>query len=287
MNVFQSELEFHIEKIEFFPAQRSAISLFNPSKSHCVTKCTIFHGSYSNHDKQLKYRSDYLPVGPSPLVGRLSSFGKILSHINTNTQKGQSKTTNYWEQRKLDNLTKVTTGKAFNSDDFDEQGEYLVITNKNILDQTNGIESTGDHIDANQQTANRYSLGGDNILITMDGVNIGKVGRYTDSKAVLAQRVGRLTGKGLPFVFQLVDNSQFLAEMNKIAVGNAIKHISLKQIANYTICVPKSDIEKVKIGSLLTHLTDTIALHQRPRPPPSIEKSRYTLTKAVLLCVYK
>lgn len=96
----------------------------------------------------------------------------------------------------------------------------------------------------------------------MDGVNIGKVGRFSDSKAVLAQRVGRLKSNNMDFIFTLVDNEKFLTAMNKVSVGNAIKHISLKQISEYKVFVP-IEAEQERIGTFFSSLDQTIAFQQQ------------------------
>ena len=51
--------------------------------------------------------------------------------------------------------------------------------------------------------------------------------------------------------------------MRTLSVGNAIKHISLTQISNYSTLVPSNKNEQQKIGSFFKQLDDTIALHQR------------------------
>ena len=169
-----------------------------------------------------------------------------------------------WEQRKLGDLAEVRTGKAFSSADFNDDGEYLVVTNKNIQDDMNGIASVGDRIDISEETIlNNYLLKGNNILVTMDGVNIGKTGKYSNEKSVLAQRVGRLNSEQLEFIYQVTNDNKFLTEMNKLSVGNAIKHISLKQISDYSFAAPINEEEQNKIGTFFEQLDTTIALHQR------------------------
>lgn len=171
--------------------------------------------------------------------------------------------TDDWEQRELGEVAEVLTGKAFSSTDFSKNGQYLVITNKNIQDQTFGSVSEGDRIDISESDVlEKYSLSGENILVTMDGVNIGKVGRFSDSKAVLAQRVGRLKSNNMDFIFTLVDNEKFLTAMNKVSVGNAIKHISLKQISEYKVFVP-IEAEQERIGTFFSSLDQTIAFQQQ------------------------
>ncbi|WP_456299756.1 restriction endonuclease subunit S [Paenibacillus sonchi] len=184
--------------------------------------------------------------------------------------------TDAWEQRKLSDLAEVRTGKAFSSVDFSDDGEYLVVTNKNILDEANGIPSVGDRIDISEDTIlDNYLLSGDNILVTMDGVNIGKTGKYSNEKAVLAQRVGRLNSEQLEFVYQITRSDKFVSEMNKLSVGNAIKHISLKQISDYSFLAPLSEEEQEKIGTFFNQLDNLITLHQRKLDKTQALKTAY------------
>ncbi|WCG22532.1 restriction endonuclease subunit S [Vagococcus lutrae] len=172
--------------------------------------------------------------------------------------------TDDWEQRKLSDLGKVTTGKAFSSLDFEEDGEYLVITNKDISDSSRSKNIETDRINlTDNKLIEKYNLSGRNILVTMDGVNLGKTAIYSNDKALLAQRVGRIQSDVLDFIYQLTIHNNFLNSMRTLSVGNAIKHISLNQIADYKTFVPKNIEEQQKIGTFFKQLDDTIALHQR------------------------
>ena len=176
------------------------------------------------------------------------------------------KLTNAWELRKLGRISDISTGKAFKSSEFDKSGEFLVVTNKEISDSKFSNKVAGDRINiSDDKILNKYVLIGQNILVTMDGVNIGKVGKYTNSKAVLAQRVGRVQSKQFDFVYAVLDNQKFVNKMNVLAVGNAIKHISLSQISDYHFWLPICDVEQQKIGSFFKHLDELITLHQRRR----------------------
>ncbi|MBF0759337.1 restriction endonuclease subunit S [Ligilactobacillus murinus] len=171
---------------------------------------------------------------------------------------------NAWELRKLGRISDISTGKAFKSSEFDKSGEFLVVTNKEISDSKFSNKVAGDRINiSDDKILNKYVLIGQNILVTMDGVNIGKVGKYTNSKAVLAQRVGRVQSKQFDFVYAVLDNQKFVNKMNVLAVGNAIKHISLSQISDYHFWLPICDVEQQKIGSFFKHLDELITLHQR------------------------
>ncbi|EAC9077517.1 restriction endonuclease subunit S [Listeria monocytogenes] len=169
-----------------------------------------------------------------------------------------------WEQRELGELGEVTTGKAFSSTSFDNQGEYLVITNKNISDSSRSQNIITNRINiSDDEIIQRYRLDGENILVTMDGVNLGKTAMYSNANALLAQRVGRIKSNQLEFIYQITSSNTFLRTMQTLSVGNAIKHISLKQISEYSSLGPKDIIERKKIGSFFKKLDNTIALHQR------------------------
>ncbi|MGL9755926.1 restriction endonuclease subunit S [Enterococcus sp. DIV0197] len=169
-----------------------------------------------------------------------------------------------WEQRELGELGEVTTGKAFSSTDFDNQGEYLVITNKDISDSSKSQNVVTNRINiSDNETIQRYNLSGKNILVTMDGVNLGKSAIFSNSKALLAQRVGRIKSNQLEFIYQITSSNTFLSKMRMLSVGNAIKHISLKQISDFSSLVPKDTTEQQKIGNFFKQLDDTIALHQQ------------------------
>ena|SRR5690625_4560456 len=171
--------------------------------------------------------------------------------------------TEEWEECTLGDIAEVRTGKAFSSTEFKSNGKYLVITNKDISEKRNNRESTANRIDIDDQTAlSNYALSGENILVTMDG-NVGITAKYSNEKAVLAQRVGRLNSEQIDFVFQVTQNLKFIEEMNKISVGNIIKHISLKQISDYLFMAPIDEEEQQKIGEFFKQLDEKITNAER------------------------
>uniref|UniRef100_UPI00280BD5DA restriction endonuclease subunit S n=1 Tax=Lacticaseibacillus paracasei TaxID=1597 RepID=UPI00280BD5DA len=150
------------------------------------------------------------------------------------------------------------------SSSFSPNGKYYVVTNKDIGGPQISTHMDGDRIDiTNPVDIAKYSLSGRNLLVTMDGVNIGKTAMYSNEDAVLAQRVGRLTSSSLDFVHQITSQKNFLTRMNELSVGNAIKHISLKQISDYAVNVPQQTSERQLIGQTLSLLDNLIAATQR------------------------
>lgn len=156
----------------------------------------------------------------------------------------------------------ISTGYPFDSQDFNENGEYLVITNGNIQENTPFVlNNVGNRIDLDD-SLKKYILDIDNLLITMDGT-VGRVAIVVDNKLVLAQRVCRIRSNEPYCIYQLLSKNDFIQSMNKIGHGGTIKHISLSDISEYQAFYPKSLKERIKISTVLTNCDSLITLHQR------------------------
>ena len=167
-----------------------------------------------------------------------------------------------WEQRKLGECVDISTGYPFDSQDFNENGEYLVITNGNIQENTPFVlNNVGNRIDLDD-SLKKYILDIDDLLITMDGT-VGRVAIVVDNKLVLAQRVCRIKSNEPYYIYQLLSKNDFIQSMNKIGHGGTIKHISLSEISEYQAFYPKSQKERIKISSVLTNYDKLITLHQQ------------------------
>ncbi|WP_375319695.1 restriction endonuclease subunit S [Enterococcus faecium] len=170
-----------------------------------------------------------------------------------------------WEERKLSELAEVKTGFPFKNDDFIDGGDYLVITNGNIQNNSALVDGNiGNRISAvSDEIKDKYLLNYGDILVTMDGT-VGRTAKVFEKNQILAQRVGRLVANTTPeFLYQWLNTGKFFGDMTKVSHGGTIKHISLSEISDFNAFVPVNEDERVKIGSLLLNIDKTITLHQR------------------------
>jgi len=170
-----------------------------------------------------------------------------------------------WEERKLSELAEVKTGFPFKNDDFIDGGDYLVITNGNIQNNSALVDGNiGNRISAvSDEIKDKYLLNYGDILVTMDGT-VGRTAKVFEKNQILAQRVGRLVANTTPeFLYQWLNTGKFFGDMTKVSRGGTIKHISLSEISDFNAFVPVNEDERVKIGSLLLNIDKTITLHQR------------------------
>ena len=170
-----------------------------------------------------------------------------------------------WEEKKIFDEAIVTTGYPFDSAEFSSSGDYLVITNGNIQNNSAVVDGKAGNRIASDKIAclSQYILNVGDILITMDG-SVGRTAKVIETRQILAQRVGRLVAKNnTEFLYQSLNTGAFLEAMTTISHDGTIKHISLSEISNYALLVPKNLEEQVKIGNYLKKLDDLIAQHQQ------------------------
>ncbi|MDG6171622.1 restriction endonuclease subunit S [Lactococcus formosensis] len=173
--------------------------------------------------------------------------------------------TDDWEERKLSDMANVKTGFPFKNENFVDDGQYLVITNGNIQNDSAFVDGkVGNRITAvTDEIKENYTLNYGDILVTMDGT-VGRTAKVVEGNQILAQRVGRLVSESTPeFIYQWLNTGKFFIEMTKVSHGGTIKHISLSEIGDYVAYVPTSKDEREKIGSLFLNIDKTITLHQR------------------------
>ncbi len=170
-----------------------------------------------------------------------------------------------WAEKKIEKeLAIIKTGFPFKSNDFDDCGTYLVITNGNIQNESPYVDnSLGNRICiTNGQLVDEYGLNKGDILVTMDG-SVGRAAKVIHENQILAQRVGRLIPQTDPeFLYQSLNTGEFLKEMTLVSHGGTIKHISLSEIGDYSLKIPSEKHEQQKIGTYFRQLDELIAQHE-------------------------
>lgn len=170
-----------------------------------------------------------------------------------------------WEESTLAEEAVVTTGYPFDSADFSEDGDLLVVTNGNIQNSSSAVDGkVGNRIASEKVThLNQYKLNFGDILVTMDG-SVGRTAKVIERNQILAQRVGRLVARNdTEFLYQSLNTGAFLETMTTISHGGTIKHISLSEIGSYIVQVPNDLNEQAKIGAYLKNLDDLIERHHK------------------------
>lgn len=192
--------------------------------------------------------------------------------------------TGAWEQRKLGEIANLLTGFPFESKKFVDEGIKLVRgmnVKRGYLDFT---EELCEYWNSSEGLEN-YLLKSGDILIQMDGALIGKsYAKIEDNQlpALLVQRVTRarvdLKVANESFIYQEIQRD-FLSYIKGMKTETAVPHLSLNDIADFTVTMPITD-EQRQIGAFFENLDTLITLHQRELEETKTHKK--TLAKLLL-----
>lgn len=170
-----------------------------------------------------------------------------------------------WEQSNLGECTDLLTGNPFNSKEFTTKGIFLV----------RGMNVKRGYLDTSLETSQfwpsskgleNYILKPEDIVIQMDGALIGK--SYAKVKAcnlpaLLVQRVTRVRCSEVnsDFIYQHIQK-EFLKYISGIKTETAVPHLSLHDIRNFSVFLPKKTEQNV-IGNYFQKLDTLINQHQQ------------------------
>lgn len=191
--------------------------------------------------------------------------------------------TGAWEQRKLGEIANLLTGFPFESKKFVDEGIKLV---RGMNVKRGYLDFTGELCEYwnSSEGLENYLLKSGDILIQMDGALIGKsYAKIEDNQlpALLVQRVTRarvdLKVAKESFIYQEIQRD-FLSYIKGMKTETAVPHLSLNDIADFTVTMPITD-EQRQIGAFFENLDILITLHQRELE----ETKTYKKTLAKLL----
>lgn len=165
---------------------------------------------------------------------------------------------------RLNSVLSVVGGNAWQSSDYVNNGEYLVVTIANVSGEIIIDDSVGNRIDC--ENPDKYALHGGDILVSLTG-NVGRVSRMSDVKGVLNQRVGKISVCNNAicdnFLFHVLRNKKFEKAMIHDGQGAAQKNISNNDILNYTFVLPVCYEEQRCIGRYFDVFDKLIVLNER------------------------
>jgi len=143
-----------------------------------------------------------------------------------------------WAWCKLGDMCNFENGYAFNSDDYQKKGTPLI----RISNIKNGEVDISEAVFIDVEYDKRFIVEYGDLLITMSGATIGKMGVYKlDKVAVLNQRVGNIRVKNQEIFFHRFRDYLMQTksdEILKMAYGGAQPNISGKMIENLIIPLP-------------------------------------------------
>lgn len=169
--------------------------------------------------------------------------------------------TDFWEQRKLGDITDFVTGKSF-SQDLSADGTYVVM-------DMGTVSQEGNRIETKLTLVNRDVLSENDLVMPKDDIGGGLIiGRTVhipaNNQYVLGDHVYRLRFKnenGL-FLHYQINSDSVRKQIMPLVTGSAQLGLNSKNIQGVYVNIPSVD-EQVKIGEYFSNLDNLITLHQR------------------------
>ena len=142
-----------------------------------------------------------------------------------------------WRQGKLGDIAKFLNGFAFQSKSFCTNGDYAIVTIKNV--QANGFD--GNNTDKIKEIPTNMpehcKLHDGDILLSLTG-NIGRVCRVFGTGYLLNQRVAKLLSKNPFFCYCTFRSDYIFQSLNIISYGTAQLNLSPVKASKIKMQVP-------------------------------------------------
>lgn len=159
----------------------------------------------------------------------------------------------HWEVTPLKHIIKFVNGFAFNSNDFDSDGDMPVYR---IGDIANDKVSTDSCVYVEkQESLQSFEVKEGDILLAMSGATTGKIGLVSDQKGYINQRVGIIRSNIQKWVFLSLKTSLFAEYIYLSAIGSAQPNISTENFGNYVIALPPKEEIKSIVENIIKQIT--------------------------------
>lgn len=181
------------------------------------------------------------------LIGLLKEKRRILmSHL--------LKHKNEWDKKSLKDVVEILSGFPFKSEEYTEKGNYKIITIANVKENEFDLDENTKQIKNLPENIQNYQIlkNGD-ILMSLTG-NVGRTCIVNQENCLLNQRVAKIKIKeeySTRYVYYCMQTHKFVSYMQFYAQGAAQDNLSVKDIYNYQIYIPKTKAEQEKIGEQL------------------------------------
>lgn len=166
-----------------------------------------------------------------------------------------------WEKVSIDSHISLLSGYAFKSSNFDDAGEYKIVTIKNVKDGWFDGDNTSRIVSISDKMPKHCLLSEGDILVSLTG-NVGRTCIVDGTGYLLNQRVVKLQSNIRAFAYCLFRSKDMFDAMNNLANGAAQQNLS-----------------PIRTGKLLTLFPDNYLLNEFERIAGTIFEKMLILNK--------
>lgn len=156
-----------------------------------------------------------------------------------------------WEKKEINEFISILSGYAFKSSTFEDNGDYNIVTIKNVQDGFfDGKNLSHIREIPNKMPQHCFLVTGD-LLLSLTG-NIGRVCMVIGNNYLLNQRVAKIESDFPAFAYCLFRSENMYTSINNLANGAAQQNVSPIKIGTLEIVVNNEIISKFEkvVGSI-------------------------------------
>ena len=146
-----------------------------------------------------------------------------------------------WRLDEVKSVVSLLSGYAFKSSDFADNGEYGIVTIKNVQDGNFDGENVNTIAEIPSKMPSHCILNNGDILLSLTG-NVGRICLVNGDKYLLNQRVAKLDSKYPAYAYCLFRNKDMFDIMNNLANGAAQQNLSPIRTENVRILIPSDSL---------------------------------------------
>lgn len=182
-------------------------------------------------------------------------------HENTPFENGIPKG---WKKAKISDLCKFLNGFAFKSEEYCDDGQYRVVTIKNVQDGKFDLDSVEyiNTIPPRMPSYCKLSIG--DILMSLTG-NVGRICYVTTNNCLLNQRVCKIKSEYPWFTYSFFKQDSIFQTLCNIAYGTAQLNLSPVLAGKMKIILPSGTLQKEyekKVSPIFSHQQSLIEQNQ-------------------------
>jgi type I restriction enzyme S subunit len=156
-----------------------------------------------------------------------------------------------WERKKLNDVVNIVSGFPFKSSEYVDDGQFKIVTIKNVQDGYFVPITTDTLIDIPQKVKKEQVLETGDIILSLTG-NVGRVCLVYGDNYLLNQRVAKLIPNeksSFGFIYFTMRNDKMITTLENISNGAAQQNLSPINMGNVEVVYP-DEITVTKFNKL-------------------------------------
>ena len=161
-------------------------------------------------------------------------------HETTQFENGLPKE---WKKKRINELCKFLNGFAFKSEEYSDDGRYIVITIKNVQNGEFDLSNIEKICSIPNRMPDYCRLNKGDVLMSLTG-NVGRICIVSKNNCLLNQRVCKVNGKHPHYIYSFFKQEEVFQSLCNIAYGTAQLNLSPILAGRMKIVVPTDDVQQ-------------------------------------------